>query len=246
MSVNKIAVPLPNNSKRKRILMNTKITIPALVWLTLIACKSNNNEEITVDADAAANTEIAEAQRDKSAEPKELLRQVTPSQRQVQAPQTTVMLNPPHGQPGHRCDIAVGAPLPNDSNVIAQASSQARPVGQGEAMPAVSDGTQVQYVQVAQSQPTYVGKKGEKLNPPHGQPGHRCDIPVGAPLSSKPVAQAASQGAQPTVTQQQVVIPPDPNGRKVGVTEEGFSGKPNPPHGQPGHRCDIAVGETLP
>ena len=203
--------------------MNTKITIPALVWLALIACKSNNNEEITVDADAAANTEIAEAQRDKSAEPKELLRQVTPSQRQVQAPQTTVMLNPPHGQPGHRCDIAVGAPLPNDGNVIAQASSQARPVGQGEAMPAVSDGTQVQYVQVAQPQPTYVGKKGEKLNPP-------------------PVQQAS----QPTVSQQQVVIPPDPNGRKVGVTEEGFSGKPNPPHGQPGHRCDIAVGETLP
>ena len=24
------------------------------------------------------------------------------------------------------------------------------------------------------------------LNPPHGQPGHRCDIAVGAPLNSKP------------------------------------------------------------
>ncbi len=24
------------------------------------------------------------------------------------------------------------------------------------------------------------------MNPPHGQPGHRCDIPVGAPLDSPP------------------------------------------------------------
>lgn len=24
------------------------------------------------------------------------------------------------------------------------------------------------------------------LNPPHGQPNHRCDIPVGAPLNSSP------------------------------------------------------------
>ena len=25
------------------------------------------------------------------------------------------------------------------------------------------------------------------MNPPHGQPGHRCDIAVGAPLNSKPL-----------------------------------------------------------
>jgi hypothetical protein len=24
------------------------------------------------------------------------------------------------------------------------------------------------------------------INPAHGQPGHRCDIPVGQPLNSKP------------------------------------------------------------
>lgn len=28
------------------------------------------------------------------------------------APQTSQRLNPEHGQPNHRCDIAVGAPLP--------------------------------------------------------------------------------------------------------------------------------------
>lgn len=29
-------------------------------------------------------------------------------------------------------------------------------------------------------------------------------------------------------------------------TAPGFSGKPNPPHGQPGHRCDVQVGAILP
>ena len=30
------------------------------------------------------------------------------------------------------------------------------------------------------------------LNPPHGQPGHRCDILVGKPLNSKPATNAAA------------------------------------------------------
>lgn len=29
-------------------------------------------------------------------------------------------------------------------------------------------------------------------------------------------------------------------------TAPGFSGKPNPAHGMPGHRCDIEVGAILP
>ena len=29
-------------------------------------------------------------------------------------------------------------------------------------------------------------------------------------------------------------------------SDPAFSGKPNPPHGEPGHRCDIAVGAPLP
>lgn len=31
-----------------------------------------------------------------------------------------------------------------------------------------------------------------KLNPPHGQPGHRCDVPVGAELSTMPKTQGMS------------------------------------------------------
>ncbi|WP_278636339.1 hypothetical protein [Capnocytophaga sputigena] len=226
--------------------MNTRFITMSILGLALTACQ-NTPQEIAVAEDALANTELAEAQRNKSNEgnPFEQLNNNT-TQATLPSTPTGVTLNPPHGQPGHRCDIAVGAPLPNDGNVVAQAQSQAHPVSQGEAMPVVSSGMPQQVVQVQQpqNQQSYVGPKGEKLNPPHGQPGHRCDIPVGAPLNSKPAAQPAAPQQQ--VTQQQIVIDPQQAQQHTGTTEPGFSGKPNPPHGQPGHRCDIAVGATLP
>lgn len=66
------------------------------------------------------------------------------------------------------------------------------------------------------------------MNPPHGQPGHRCDIAVGAPLNSPP--------AQTNPTSTTINTTP-----AVTTTAPGM----NPPHGQPGHRCDIAVGAPL-
>ncbi len=71
---------------------------------------------------------------------------------------------------------------------------------------------------------------GDDPNPSHGQPGHRCDIPVGAPLNSKAKNQQARQN---TVT-----------GNPIKSSNTN-SGKVNPPHGQPGHRCDIPVGASL-
>lgn len=78
-------------------------------------------------------------------------------------------MNPPHGEPGHRCDIAVGAPLnspapkmPGSNNDI-QASTQSNPqapLTASEVKTATAPG----------------------MNPPHGEPGHDCAIPVGAPL----------------------------------------------------------------
>ncbi|WP_202621781.1 hypothetical protein [Pontibacter russatus] len=65
------------------------------------------------------------------------------------------------------------------------------------------------------------------LNPAHGQPGHRCDIPVGASLSL-PV--------QPNLNAQPTVTPPPTQGAVAGL---------NPPHGQPGHSCAIPVGAPL-
>lgn len=66
-------------------------------------------------------------------------------------------VNPAHGQPGHRCDIAVGAPL---NGAPAATTPKAAPVQTNAAPVKVADG----------------------LNPAHGQPGHRCDIKVGDPL----------------------------------------------------------------
>lgn len=68
-----------------------------------------------------------------------------------------VALNPPHGEPGHICEIPVGDPLPG-------ASGNASPA------PAVSP-------VLPSASPLQT-----RLNPPHGQPGHVCEIPVGQPL----------------------------------------------------------------
>lgn len=72
------------------------------------------------------------------------------------------------------------------------------------------------------------------LNPAHGQPGHRCDIAVGAPLSGA--------AATPNVTpvQGNNLIQNQANSAPVKVAD-GM----NPPHGQPGHRCDVKVGDPL-
>jgi hypothetical protein len=75
-----------------------------------------------------------------------------------------VKLNPAHGQPGHRCDIPEGSPLPGAVTAPSLASvinSTAAP----SAIPVNSN---------------------TRPNPKHGEPGHRCDIPVGAPLNSPP------------------------------------------------------------
>ena len=153
-------------------------------------------------------------------------------------------INPAHGQPGHRCDIAVGAPL-NSAPTKGQTTT-AQPVQTVQVNP-----NQKNVVTTTTAAPVKVAKG---MNPSHGQPGHRCDIPVGTPLNSpvaKPVA-AAPQGG--TVEKTFTVSPPadntavpallsteSANGKTV-TTAEGM----NPAHGKPGHRCDIAVGAPLP
>lgn len=101
-------------------------------------------------------------------------------------------------------------------------------------------------------------KVAKGMNPSHGQPGHRCDIPVGAPLNSPPGK--ANAAAQPTTSTQftsaQATVPNAPNAvvsadgkttmttttNAPVVTPEGM----NPPHGQAGHVCSVAVGAPLP
>lgn len=83
------------------------------------------------------------------------------------------------------------------------------------------------------------------MNPAHGQPNHRCDIAVGAPLNS-PVVPAKSNPVTTQTVQQQnnaaSTTTVTPNPAVTTPTPEGM----NPPHGQDKHRCDIAVGAPLP
>ncbi len=120
----------------------------------------------------------------------------------------TGRVNPPHGQPGHRCDLAVGAPLPDAGTATRQTAPASTGISVAEAAK-----------QLAATQQAATPKG---MNPPHGQPGHRCDIPVGAPLNSKPATPNAA-------TVNNIVV---------------AKGK-NPPHGQPGHLCELPVGADL-
>lgn len=122
---------------------------------------------------------------------------------------------------------------------------------------------------------------GVKLNPPHGEPGHRCEIPVGAPLDGSANPATTPAPAQPSAGTQggnhflnnggksvasdnsnpyvvtnnnktelkdlpQGVQPAMPGQQAPQTTAPGMQGKPNPAHGQPGHRCDVQVGQPLP
>ena len=86
------------------------------------------------------------------------------------------------------------------------------------------------------------------LNPPHGQPGHRCEIPVGAPLDSKPAQKTQPQTTQVVTTKpaEQPVMKINSNSSSTTITGTSTPPGMNPPHGQEGHRCDIAVGAPLP
>lgn len=133
----------------------------------------------------------------------------------------SVKLNPPHGEPGHRCDIAVGAPLNSpaaNKKVNAAKTTTVTPVTSAATTAKATTGrvgpTIENLKKLTSPQPiSYAPAGSSKINPPHGQPGHRCDIAVGAPLPATTTSSTA---------------------------------KINPPHGQPGHRCDIAVGSPLP
>jgi len=82
-----------------------------------------------------------------------------------------------------------------------------------------------------------------KLNPPHGQPGHRCEIEVGQPLPPEGSPVVATQPVQPVMQNTQPVIVNPP--ANTNILPGAPTGKVNPPHGEPGHRCDIAVGAPL-
>lgn len=104
--------------------------------LGMASCNENKEKENEVTTEEVSTTESTESATTGTTE-------------------SEVALNPPHGQPGHVCEIPVGQPLPNGSGGAAPSNVQLK---------------------------TPLMKENQKLNPPHGQPGHVCEIPVGQPL----------------------------------------------------------------
>ncbi|MGE5519114.1 MAG: hypothetical protein ACM3VS_04230 [Candidatus Dadabacteria bacterium] len=167
-----------------------------------------------------------------------------------------VAINPPHGQPGHRCEIPVGMPLdskPADASANNQAAASGiipvnntsvtakglnPPHGQPGHRCDIAVGAPLDSKPVTSPVQNAVATTTPKgMNPPHGQPGHRCDIAVGAPLNSKP-----AQPVTPLATTKPEPVPPATN--CVTGTEVPKDGL-NPEHGKPGHRCDVNVGSPL-
>ena len=86
-----------------------------------------------------------------------------------------VKLNPPHGEPGHLCEIAVGAPLPAEG--VLPAPVETAPVRPTPINPGAMSAINQPLNTVVNTGPK------PRFNPPHGEPWHTCDLEVGAPLN---------------------------------------------------------------
>lgn len=109
-------------------------------------------------------------------------------------------------------------------------------------------------------QPANTSSGKVALNPPHGQPGHICEIPEGAPLNSAPMTgqqkvtspapapKPAANAGQSQPVSIKPTIQPAPTIQTIKPNANGSATAPgiNPPHGEPGHRCDVEVGAPLP
>ncbi len=104
-------------------------------------------------------------------------------------------------------------------------------------------------IQMTRNTPQAAPSASVRINPPHGQPGHSCDVEVGAPLPAAGASVTPATGASPMMVPNQgapVAQPaPLPPPMQLNLNASGSTVKLNPAHGQPGHRCEIAVGAPL-
>ena len=156
----------------------TKISL-VLIAFALVSCQKKNETPETLSPELASyeqksasdSSNVTSAQNsapitmNNSAPVAPQSNTVSVNQTQPTAPG----MNPPHGQPNHRCDIPVGAPLNSkkaEATTVKTTDNQTTTTAPIAAPQNNAGSTSV----VA------------GMNPAHGQPGHRCDIPVGTPL----------------------------------------------------------------
>ncbi|KUJ63212.1 hypothetical protein AR687_03385 [Flavobacteriaceae bacterium CRH] len=218
--------------------MNPKIVISSLVLTSLlfISCKKELEPQ-----ENTPTSELVKLGLMKDTTKVNSVVQTQPATNPNTVLSSNAGMNPAHGQPGHRCDIAVGAPLNS-----APTQGQTQTVQPAQTVQVNTPQQNVVTTTTTVAAPVKVGKG---MNPSHGQPGHRCDIPVGAPLNSPVAAKQTAAASQGGSTSQTFTVTPPANNNvpallstETPTVAEGM----NPAHGQPGHRCDIAVGAPLP
>ncbi|MHC1773972.1 MAG: hypothetical protein AB9834_01040 [Lentimicrobium sp.] len=144
------------------------LLLPALFMFTMMACTQKQKEAYQSETQLQNQEQPIKTVIDDSS----LIAPLVSSEKAVpEQTSTAVVMNPPHGQPGHLCEIPVGSPLP-----------------------ATPGKTKSETGKIKTTPPVETAKR---LNPPHGQPGHRCEIVVGAPLdtpapTSTPAASSGS------------------------------------------------------
>lgn len=165
----------------KKIRLGWSAGIVGLLFLALTSCGSGQKEN--------KQEEVAPAVE----QPQEESVLLTPEASTQPSSTEEIKLNPPHGEPGHRCEIPVGSPLNGSGTVQAPAASNAPapapavaptpPAANSPASlaPTVENARRLNATQGTQTSAPATGEK-PKTNPAHGQPWHRCDIAVGAPL----------------------------------------------------------------
>lgn len=174
--------------------INSVILLAVLAFFTIISCSpAKQDSKQTQPAPVLPPTQEQPFQTE-TTQPVEV---ETTEQPAETSNSTEVMLNPPHGEPFHRCDIPVGAPLNSapantarqtTSNTVTTTTPQVTTSTSGIAnnpmAPTLENANRLSSGQTRTTTQTTTNNTGPKprLNPAHGQPWHRCDIPVGSPL----------------------------------------------------------------
>lgn len=158
---------------------NIIIPFVILFLFTGIGCKNNSSSE---NETGPVPTIVAPQTGDTNSNKIQPVPEATLPATITSKPVSAAGINPAHGQPGHRCDIAVGAPL--DSKPI-QTTNPTQPATKTISPVTIPPQPATKAITPVTNPITPV-TAGAGINPAHGQPGHRCDIPVGSPLNSKP------------------------------------------------------------
>jgi hypothetical protein len=145
----------------KTLFMKSFLSLLFVTSLLFTSCKKEAETQNNTSTNVVPFTEVGRQMKTEAATA------IQPQNTTAQPTTTATGANPAHGQPGHRCDIAVGAPLNSPVAATAPATSQ-----QNTAVPA----------NTVMTAPVETTPTAEGMNPPHGQTNHRCDIAVGAPL----------------------------------------------------------------